>query len=261
MKLLHNVSDYGIGDPAFSEVSQRLLNFFADFQIINTSVPKFNTVATGFWISQLALGEHPDEMMIFSNTAPRKDKLVERVANAGEKFTYALLKNGVEITAVNAGFCFSFIKPFIKTLAEIKVKNHGSQFRSRDFYPQTTAEIARGNKDILGKELSIDLIPDFPTNQIAWVDGYGNIKTTIRRSLVKFKDGDKVEVDIGGVVRVAVVAKGSFAVCQGELAFSAGSSGYDDPFMELFLRGSNAFDHFRRPRWDSEIKLLNLISK
>jgi len=255
-KLLHVIADYGKNDPAFHEVEQRLYSLYSDFAIIETSVPAFNTVATGFWIYQFALGEHPNGMMIYSNTAPRKDDKNGRTENAGEHFIYAKLKNKVEILAVNAGFCFSFIKPFIQELKALNVQNHGSQFRSRDFYPQAAAAIAKRDFNILGHDINIKQIPDEPNNMIAWVDGYGNIKTTIRKSLIKFPLGSKVQVIIDGVVRTALVAGGSFSVAEGELAFSFGSSGYDDPFVELFLRGGNAWKHFAKPSSAAEIKFI-----
>ena len=58
------------------------------------------------------------------------------------------------------------------------------------------------------------------------------------------KVGDEVRVKIGSVPRVARVTDGSFNVNEGELALSPGSSGYDNRFIELFLRGGSAQAHF-----------------
>jgi len=41
---------------------------------------------------------------------------------------------------------------------------------------------------------------------------------------------------LNDVSMVGVVAIGGFAVDRGVLAINLGSSGYDDPFVELFLR-------------------------
>lgn len=49
------IADYGTGDPAFIEVTQRLLMAFPHAQIHLLSVPAFSTLATGFWIAQLGL--------------------------------------------------------------------------------------------------------------------------------------------------------------------------------------------------------------
>jgi hypothetical protein len=107
---VHVITDYGSGDPAFGEVSQRLYNLVPEATLHFTSVHAFDTVATGFWIYQYGLGPHPKPMFIFANTAPRKDKKEAREHNEGELMMYGKLKNGVVIMAVNAGYCFSFVK-------------------------------------------------------------------------------------------------------------------------------------------------------
>jgi S-adenosylmethionine hydrolase len=257
-KFLQLIADYGSNDPAFQEVEQRLLALYPEFKIAKTSVPPFNTTATGFWIYQFALGIHPQSMMIYSNTAPRKDDKNQRNENAGENFLYAQLENGVDILAVNAGYCFSFIKPYISRYTTLNIKNQGSQFRSRDFYPEAAAKIALGDWDVIGRDLAKEMIPEPPKDTIAWVDGYGNIKTTIRKSDVSFELGSKIQIIIDGVIRTALISGGSFSVAEGELAFSYGSSGYENPFVEIFLRGGNAYEHFNSPSWYAQIEIRSL---
>lgn len=249
---VHVITDYGTGDPAFGEVTQRIYASIPDAQLHFTSVHAFDTLATGFWIYQYGMGPHPEPMFIFANTAPRKDKKEARQHNEGEQMMYGKLKNGVVIMAVNAGYCFSFVKHELDKFSVVEVANKGSQFRSRDFYPQALAEIVNHGNGV-GVDTSVDSIPDAPSHMIAWVDGYGNIKTSIRRSMIDFKPGEKVKVIINGVIRTALVAGGNFSVAEGELSFSPGSSGYDDPFMELFLRGGSAHSLFNQPPTQAEI--------
>ncbi len=58
---------------------------------------------------------------------------------------------------------------------------------------------------------------------------------------------------VGDVTHQALVSDGSFEVATGELAFAPGSSGWmgadgsETVWMELFLRGGNACEHFDRP--------------
>jgi hypothetical protein len=254
MRFVHIVADYGEADPAFGEVIQRLRAYGPDITTYPTSVPPFDTLSTGFWIYQYGMGEHPEGMFIYSNTAPRKDNKRARDKNAGEIFMYGKLENGTEIMAVNAGNCFSFVKPHLVSFREVKVENMGSQFRSRDFYPKVAADHML-KKDVLGEEVSTDSIPEIPENKIAWIDGYGNIKTSIRKSRLILKPGEKVTLTINGIARTALVAGGNFYVNEGELSFSPGSSGYDDPFYELFLRGGSAEQLFNFPRAGAKIKL------
>lgn len=260
---LHVLTDYGNNDPAFGEVIERLHASVSDLStfIYPTTVDFSDTVAGGFWIYQYALGKSANQSMyIYSNIAPRKVQRKAMHDNSGEGLKYAKLKNGVEIIAVNSEYIFSFVKPFIAEFCDIDVSNQGTQFRSRDNYPAIVQEILHKDTTHLGKKLSIDLIPDVPKNAIAWIDGYGNIKTTIRRSSVQVAPGTRIRIEINGVIWTGIMAEGSFGVHHGELAFAAGSSGYDDPFMEVFLRRHivrdvSARDVFNYPKCGDTISI------
>jgi len=115
----------------------------------------------------------------------------------------------------------------------------------------------------LGKELDISEIPEIPSNLIAWTDGFGNIKTTMRKTdleKMKLKPGDKVQVILNGVSMLGVISTGGFTVDRGVLAVNAGSSGYENPFVELFLRvhhmsEKTAAVRFDYPEGGSEFKI------
>jgi S-adenosylmethionine hydrolase len=251
---IHLITDYGTGDLAFAEVIQRLKAGIPDAYILPTSVPAFSTIATGFVIAQLALNQAPANLFIYSNTAPRKDDHTKRPDNAGEKLSYALLDNGVPVVAVNAQFTFSFIKPHIKEFRLIKTANQGSQFRSRDFYPQAVINLINNQpNEALGDTADISVIPEIPANRIMYIDGYGNIKTTIRLSQAQFNPGEKIRITIDNHVRTAVFSDGIFAVKAGDLVFAPGSSGGKDRFMEISLRGSSAQRLFFHSPVESEI--------
>lgn len=244
---IHLIADYGVNDPSFGEVIQKLTFLKPDVTVYPTSVPAFSTLATGFWMNQYSLLNTFPNLMIYSNTAPRKDKKESREHNEGERLVYAKLKNGVDVVGVNAGYCFSFLKPSISSLHSINVANKGSQFRSRDFYPEAVIGIMDGNKKFIGEEINMDTIPEVPANSIAWIDGYGNMKTTIRYSSLKLIPGQKVRIYMGEMKRTAIYSDGTFSVREGELAFAPGSSGGDDKCMELFLRGLSAHKEFGQP--------------
>lgn len=242
------IADYGEGDPAFGEVTQKLRALSATVIVHTTSVPSFNTIATGFWTAQFSLVNWFPEMIVYTNTAPRKDNKEGRTENEGEKLVYATLKNGAKIVGVNAGYCFSFVKDVTKELCEVNVPSKGSQFRSRDFFPEAVIGIAHDEKKYIGKKINISDIPDIPKDKIAWVDGYGNIKTTIRLSeMKKFKSGTPLLISLGNMKRTAWFSDGTFSVREGELAFAPGSSGGKDRFMELFLRGLSAWKELGKP--------------
>lgn len=252
------IADYGTGDPAFVEVIQRLLMALPNAQLNLLSVPPFSTLATGFWIAQLGLNPGPQERLVYHNCAPRQDDPEARRDNEGEGLTYALLPNGVKVVGVNAGYTLSFIKNQAKVLHTVNVSRGGSQFRSRDVFPVAAAAIANEDFDLLGEALNPSQIPDAPLDRVAWIDGYGNIKTTIPSHTINLEPEAKIVVQVGDIVSDAVYSDGSFRVPEGTLAFAPGSSGWsgvDGTFswMELFLRGGSAWERFGRPRVNQKI--------
>ncbi|MCD8484514.1 SAM-dependent chlorinase/fluorinase [Candidatus Woesebacteria bacterium] len=249
-RLLHVICDYQPASQEFGEILERLYtqNWDLDLHIIPTSIPSFDTVATGFMVYQFALGQNPPGTVMYVNTAPRKEQKAAMQNNAGEKLVYAKLKNGIEIVAVNSAYTLSLVKPFIEKLHIIQVENEGSQFRSRDFFPKAVSDILHEkHEERLLEEVDPTTLPDMPEGIAMWIDGFGNIKTSIRKSQRGFNEGEKVHIKINGIRRAALVTGGSFSVDEGELAYSVGSSGHDDPFMEIFLRGGSAHSLFGNP--------------
>lgn len=180
------IADYGGGhttDHAFSEVRNHFLRFDTDFlirEVTEHPVYAFSTIETGFWIAQEGLHSEHRNLLIFSNTAPRGD-----ITWHGEKrqyFVCGLLDNGIPIFAVNAGYNLSFVKDRLKGLWEVDCPNTGTQFRSRDYYPEAAMSIIGGKTDLIGKPVDISSIADIPKFHLASVDGYGNLKTTIKKS-------------------------------------------------------------------------------
>lgn len=252
------IADYGTGDPAFTEVLLKLSQLIPDAKILPQSTPPFSTVNTGFWISQLALTPDLSNVYIFSNTAPRKNDDTAQTNNKGEKLMYAKLQNGFEIIAVNAGYVFSFVKPDIADFKEVKVANEGSQFRSRDFYPKAVAQMVTGDTSYQGESQDTSMIPAPPSSVIASIDGYGNLKTSIRSSTVRFTPGQRVKVAIGSESQDGIYTDGVFNVPQGKLSFAPGSTGHSDRFMELFVRGSSAWKVFNMPKVEEAVTIIPL---
>lgn len=240
--ILHVVCDYTAGGLEFGEISSRLqyhLDQPHGVRIHPTEVPPLDTMGIGFVTAQYAYAPHDGRMVIYGNAAPRREKSKAVVDNIDHGIKYARLKNGVEIINVNSEYAFGFVKKDIVEFRDIDCPASGSQFRSRDFFPERVARLINGDQAVLTDELSIDDIPDIPNNQIAWTDGFGNIKTTMRKSDLDemgLKPGDKLQVICNGVSMLGVVATGGFSVDRGVLAVNVGSSGYDNPFVELFLR-------------------------
>lgn len=239
-RMLHVVMDYSPSGLEFGEIIQQFHHHLAqpnETLIWPTSVPSLDTMAVGFVTAQYALAHAKPGMVIYGNAAPRRDKHTAKKDNVDEGIKYARLDNGVEVINVNSEFAFGFMKKHIVEFRDIDCPNSGSQFRSRDFFPEAVARIVNGDRSKLTRELSIDDIPEIPNNLVAWTDGFGNIKTTMRKSdIANFQPGDKVQVILNDVNMVGVMSLGGFQVDRGVLAINAGSSGFEDPFIELFLR-------------------------
>ena len=259
--LIHIIADYGYGDLAFAEVVQRIRVHLPDAEPVLTPVPPFATLAAGFCVAQLGLNQAPAGTIIYHNVAPRQDDEEARPGNAGERLAFARLPTGVRVIGVNAGHAFSFVRDAAEELRWAAVPAEGSQFRSRDLFPQAAGAIALGQPDALAEPIAGSDIPDVPAGCVAYVDGYGNIKTTIERGDSGARSGTQVRVRIGDVEREAVASDGSFEVEPGQLAFAPGSSGWTDArgentrWMELFLRGGNAWDAFGRPPVGARIQV------
>jgi hypothetical protein len=258
--LVHIIADYGSGDLAFAEVIQRFRMQLQNCDFERTPVPAFSTLAAGFCVAQLGLNEAPAGMVIYHNVAPRGDEAKARKANAGERLAYARLKSGVRVIGVNSGFSFSFVEHASEELRWVEVKAEGSQFRSRDLFPRAAAQILQGDSRLLGRSIRANEIPDIPKRRIAYIDGYGNLKTTIRAGEQKARVGAELKVKIGRRERVAILADASFDIPSGQMAFAPGSSGWkigvsEVRWMELFLRGGNAWREFGEPEAGERIEI------
>ncbi len=258
--LVHVIADYGAGDLAFAEVVQRIRMHLPDAEPVLLPVPPFATLAAGFCIAQLGLNEAPPGTLIYHNVAPREDDDEARSDNAGERLAYARLPTGVRVIGVSAGHAFAFVRDVAEELRWASVPAEGSQFRSRDLFPQAAAAIALGRPEALAGAVAREDVPDVPANRVAYVDGYGNVKTTVRHGNATPESGSRVRVTIGELEVEAVASDGSFAVAPGELAFAPGSSGWpiakgDVRWMELFLRGGNAWERLGRPGVASPIQI------
>lgn len=246
--IIQLIADYGVGDPAFGEVIQKLTYLDRHIRVHAMSVPAFSTVATGIWIAQFALVNAYPGLVVFSNTAPRKVIPGFDEKTDGGRLVYTKLEDGATIIAVNSGYALSFVKNKIKSLHLVNVPNVGSQFRSRDFYPDAVIAIANGDARLIGDEIKVDSLPDAPKNVIGFIDGYGNLKTTLRHSESTFGVGTKVNITVNGVIKAGVVADEAYKVKDGDISFAPGSTGGDDRFMEIWVRGGSAWEAFNKPK-------------
>jgi hypothetical protein len=262
-KLIHIIVDYAPGDLAAAEVVSALAaQIPGDYHWHVTSVHSFDTVSTGFAVAQLGLQTEalrPKDTLIYANCAPRKDLREARTNNEGEGFFYGVLSSGVRVMVVNSGYSLSFIRENLTELWSVSVDKGGSQFRSRDNFPQLVGRAARGEIDFKIDKLDpLNVIPPPPPSAVAYVDSFGNLKTTIRAGDPEIKDlqpGQRVAVLINDVEMAVTVAAGSFNVQEGDIALAPGSSGHDRKYWEIFQRGGSAWHTYKKPRPGAKITI------
>ena len=92
-------------------------------------------------------------------------------------------------------------------------------------FPQVASAIMLGQPESLAGGIPLAAIPDVPPHHIAYIDGYGNLKTTIKHGTLDAPCGTSLHVRIGTVEHEAVLSDGSFAVESGQLAVAPGSTG------------------------------------
>ncbi len=265
-KYIAAICDYGDGDLAWLEVKAALRKYLpVGSSIDRTGVHSFATLELGFVVQQLGLSpqaNRPDNLIIFGNCAPRKDRGEARVNNEGEGLVYGVLDTGVPILVVNSGYSLSFVKHRLKSLHALEISKSGSQFRSRDIFPLAVGAIANEDYSLVGAALDpLKVIPDVPVGVVAYVDSFGNLKTTYRQNdpvFASLQSGLEVRVRIGKWTSTATLATGSFNVPEGCLALSPGSSGQENRFMELFLRGNSAWRFYHEPSIETKVELLGL---
>ena len=93
------------------------------------------------------------------------------------------------------------------------------------------------------EEASSNIIPEiFDKYYIAHIDNFGNVKTTIKKEVLKgkYEYGDLVKIKIGKIENKAKFVDNLFGGELGELVIYPGSSGaINDPFLEI-----SAWQHF-----------------
>ncbi len=248
------IADYGGGyttDHAFTEVRNHFYRFDKERKIRTVTehpVYAFSTIETGFWIAQEGLHSEHKDLVIFSNTAPRGD--ITWHGEDSQYFVCGILDNGIPIFAVNAGFNLSFVKDRLKGLWQVKVPNVGTQFRSRDYYPEAVMAILSGDLEKIGDEVNINKIPNVPSFKLASVDGYGNLKTTIKKSHLKesvFKSRI-IRVTVNGYSQLAIntlngstISARSFDLC----LVQGSSGGKQANYLEIVRLMARASDDFK----------------
>lgn len=282
------LTDYPRDDLASDEVQQALVTACAKhrvqpYNLDVGAVPAMDTIVSGFKTAQLAINSSLGfGHILHTNCAPRRNIVTNK--SKGEGVVLGFLENGVCLLTVNSGYTLS---PFYELMKEGRIKlfethipDSGSQFRSRDYFPEGTAHLAAflqqqldqlgedkikqicANNDaetlfdgfeLLGKELTLDHITPLPKSLVWYIDNFGNLKLNITHAELEeyHNAGDILSLVIGDKVVDAIIGKAGFSQGEGIIALTCGSSGWGDEnstngqLTEVFLRGGSAAEQFK----------------
>ena len=223
--------------------------------------------------------------VVFLNCAPRKKQRGQHDNNQGEDVYVGMLRNGTVIGATGEE-SFTFFRDLIEQndleLYKANVQTHGSQFRSRDYWPlytltlvnqlrdlaqdgQWKADLSKDERKALLSQINVidtAIIADLnavpkaaDTPAVVRYDVHDNLKLNIRADDFP-SDLNAVNVTINGVTETLSLGKSMFKEGAGKISFSEGSTGqWDDykptktptepkGFLQIALINGSAKDHF-----------------
>src|SRR5690606_29869978 len=161
------------------------------------------------------------------NVAPRRADKGPRVDNDGERLLLAEMPSGMRVLGVDAGHAFAFLAEAATELRAVDWPTKGSQFRSRDLFPEALALLHAGRLPFRGEPARARAVLAVPAALDACDVGLGHVRSARRwgEPLAR-RSGEAVGVEVGGPGHAARVGAGSFGVEEGGLAVAPGSSGY-----------------------------------
>ena len=225
-RLIQLVADYGPGDLAYAELTQRLALAVPDAVVQLTRVAPGDTLAMGFCVAELALTEGP------------ADRIVAHDAGGG-RMCGGRTRDGAWIVGADAGWSWSFAVNEVSSLCRLDASH----------LALAIVHVAKGHPHAVCDPVPRECVPPVPERVVAYVDSAGNVKTTIAEPPAPA--GTRINVRIGGSSARVLVA-GAEAIRHGELVLSAGSGwhsrrGGRQCFFELVVSGGSASDRFADP--------------
>lgn len=252
---LHFIADYSPRRRlSFAEVEQAVRAESNRIESFNhVPVRPFNTLEAGFVLGQMTQEPLPEGSLFYLNVAPRRDDKDARAKNSGEDLVLVEV-DGVPVVATASNYSLSLVKDRVDRSLALSVDSHGSQFRSRDIFPEAVARVMEGDHEVVEGEIDLS-IPETPENSVAYIDGFGNLKTTVRESEAGFNKGDEVRIAVNGEEILTTYQQGIFGVEEGEIVLAPGSSGGEDRFLEVVVRGGSAEKCFGNPKPGDKVEL------
>jgi len=292
------LTDYPRDDMASDEVQQALVTACAEhdvdaFNLDVGAITGMDTVIAGFKTAQLALNSKLGfGHIIHTNCAPRRNIVTKE--SKGHGVVLGFLPNGVCLLTVSEGYSLAPFYDLIEageiSFFETRIPDAGSQFRSRDYFPDATARLGRYLQDRM-RDLGADeiqklisaghadkILEDFefisnpikdarfnalPQGSVWYIDNFGNMKLNIAHDdLIKqYAAGTILSVVAGDTIADVVVGTEGFSEGEGIMAMTRGSSGWsqgskDVRFAEVMLRGASAARMFKGVKPGTQLQII-----
>jgi hypothetical protein len=243
-RLVQLVADYGPGDLAYAELTQRVALAVPDSVVQLTRVAHADTLAAGFCVARLALTDGPPGRIVAHDVRPATGTHDPRMCTGrapGEAW----------IVGRNAGWSWSFVVDELAALCHLDVTTGGAQPGPCDGLPVAIAHVARRHPHARWDAVPRSSFQPVPERVVAFVDAAGDITTTI--SDPPGAAGARVEVRIGRISARAIVTAAGHSIAAGDLALISGAPAWSTrdgsrrSFVGLTVGGGSAAERFAIP--------------
>jgi len=149
-RLIQLVADYGPGDLAYAELTQRLALAVPEAVVHLTRVAPGDTLATGFCVAELALNEGPP------------DRIVAHDAGRG-RLCGGRTRDGVWIVGPDSGWSWSFVINELSSLCRLDASH----------LALAIVHVAKGHPHAVCDPVPRESVPPVPERVVAYVDSAG----------------------------------------------------------------------------------------
>lgn len=245
-RLLQLVADYGPGDLAFAELLQCLALVLPDAEVRATRVPPGDTLAAGFCVARLALGDGPADRLVLHDVVARP------ASPSADLLCFARGHDGVAVIGPNHGWSWSFVVDEVCGPCYLEVPaSTPARGRSPELLAAAVVRIAARQPHALRGPVPRAEVAPLPGRAVAYVDGDGNLATTMAQAPAAL--GSRLRIRIGLVSAPARIAAAGERLPDGELVLRPASSGWPlrgggrCRLVELHLPGGSAAARFDDP--------------